>query len=79
MSNPEGAPQEPYGLDRYHPLLQDAVDRIEAGTLKNPLAAVAIAAGVGFLLSKIRADRAARRLGLVPVIAGAAAGLFAKR
>jgi len=79
MSNPGGTPQEPYGLDRSHPLLQDAVDRIEAETLNNPLAAVAIAAGVGFHLSKVRADRAARQLGLVPVIAGAAAGLFAKR
>lgn len=38
-------------------VLAETVARIEASTLRNPLAAVAIAAGAGFLLSKMRAEK----------------------
>ena len=60
-------------------VLAETVARIEESTIRNPLAAVAIAAGAGFLLSKMRADKLAWHLGLFPAIAGAAAGYFAKR
>jgi hypothetical protein len=60
-------------------VLAETVARIEESTLRNPLAAVAIAAGAGFLLSKLRADKLAWQLGLFPAIAGAAAGYFVKR
>jgi len=60
-------------------VLAETVAQIEASTLRNPLAAIAIAAGAGFLLSKLRADKLAWHLGLFPAIAGAAAGYFAKR
>lgn len=62
-----------------NPVLAEAMAQIEQSTLRNPIAAVAIAAGAGFLLSKMRADKMAWRLGLFPAIAGVAAGLFAKR
>lgn len=44
---------------------------IEGRVIQNPLGAVAIAAGVGFLLSQIRADRAAVHLGGIPFLIGA--------
>jgi predicted cobalt transporter CbtA len=62
-----------------NPIVDEAMAQIEERTLRNPIAAVAIAAGAGFLLSKMRADKMAWRLGLFPAIAGAAAGFFAKR
>jgi hypothetical protein len=60
-------------------VLAETVARIEASTIRNPLAAVAIAAGTGFLLSKMRADKLAWQLGLFPAIAGVAAGYFTTR
>ena len=60
-------------------VLAETMAQIEESTIRNPLAAVAIAAGTGFLLSKMRADKLAWQLGLFPAIAGAAAGYFAKR
>ena len=60
-------------------VLAETVAQIEESTIRNPLAAVAIAAGAGFLLSKLRADKLAWHLGLFPAIAGAAAGYLAKR
>lgn len=62
-----------------NPFLAETMAQIEQSTIRNPLAAVAIAAGAGFVLSKLRADKAAWHLGLFPAIAGAAAGFLAKR
>ena len=60
------------------PFVAETLSQIEAGTMRYPLVAIAIAAGVGFLLSKLRADKAARSLGLFPVIASAAFGYWLK-
>ncbi|ODR96762.1 hypothetical protein AUC69_14350 [Methyloceanibacter superfactus] len=60
------------------PFVAETLSQIEASTLRNPLAAVAVAAGVGFMISKLRLDKAARSLGLFPMIASAAFGYWLK-
>ncbi len=72
-------PTPPRPGDNRHgsePFVAETLSQIEAGTMRNPLAAVAIAAGVGFLISKLRVDKAAWNLGLFPVIASAAFGYW---
>jgi hypothetical protein len=69
----------PRGPRQFQSPDNDVLARIEASTIRNPLAAVAIAAGTGFLLSKMRADKLAWQLGLFPAIAGVAAGYFTTR
>lgn len=68
------------GHNRYgsEPFVDETLAQIEESTVRNPLAAVAIAAGAGFLISKLRADKAAWKLGLFPIIASAAFGYWMK-
>jgi len=70
----------PTGHNRYgsEPFVDETLSQIEESTMRNPLAAVAIAAGAGFLISKLRADKAAWNLGLFPIIASAAFGYWMK-
>jgi hypothetical protein len=71
----QAASRPRYGAN---PFVEETVAQIEDSTMRNPLAAVAIAAGAGFLVSKLRADKAAWHLGLFPVIASAAFGYWMK-
>lgn len=57
----------------------DALSGVEEHVNQNPLGAIAVAAGVGFLLSQLRADRAARQLGAVPFLIGAVTAYIASR
>jgi hypothetical protein len=60
------------------PFVDETLSQIEESTMRNPLAAVAVAAGLGFLISKLRADKAAWKLGLFPIIASAVFGYWLK-
>jgi uncharacterized protein YfiM (DUF2279 family) len=76
----DSGPQSPRNFQSpNNDFLAETMAQIEERTMRNPLAAVAIAAGTGFLLSKMRADKLAWRIGLFPAIAGAAAGYLTKR
>ena len=79
-SSPHSPTGPTAGHNRYgsEPLLDETRAQIEESTVRNPLAAVAIAAGAGFLISKLRADKAAWKLGLFPIIASAAFGYWMK-
>lgn len=55
------------GADR----LQSSISELETRVVENPWGAIALAAGAGFLLSKLRADKAVLHLGGLPFILGA--------
>ncbi|HZJ12083.1 MAG TPA: hypothetical protein VFD26_05460 [Methyloceanibacter sp.] len=81
MTATPSSPRSPTaGHNRYgaEPFVDDTLAQIEERTMRNPLAAVAIAAGAGFLISKLRADKVAWKLGLFPMIASAALGYWLK-
>ena len=55
------------------------LSEIEARVRQSPFGAVAIAGGLGFFLSRIRADRVAMQAGAVPFLLGALSDYMVNR